>query len=408
MKIKKIFNLFLIVFCLFMLASCNDKENQNQGYDGRVFDISLSQNESVTATIHKEGTNFELVISGQGEAINYQRKELVPWNAISKKINKVTINEGINNIGNYYFYSIPLEEFYIPKSVLSIEENSFNNYARIYSYSTNEITINCSNNIYYYSEETPDVGGKYWHKIGDSAVIWDAYKIMFVGNSFTFYPNSDFSVENPGVCALTKSLADDLGLLIEVDFVVKGAHSLSKFANEKDEMGSILDSKLKASDDYDYIILQEHSTTPATNYQAFSSGVEALVSKINKTQKNCEIVLYATWGFPDAISANGTFTSVSVMEGLIREAYLNCASENGLKVNHVGKAFTYVYENYPNISLYGSDDKHQSYEGAYLSACVHLATLFNVDVREATYYGKLAKETADILQEVAFNIANDR
>ena len=54
MKIKKIFNLFLIVFCLFMLASCNDKENQNQGYDGRVFDISLSQN---LGAVLLEGTN---------------------------------------------------------------------------------------------------------------------------------------------------------------------------------------------------------------------------------------------------------------------------------------------------------------------------------------------------------------
>ena len=62
-----------------------------------------------------------------------------------------------------------------------------------------------------------------------------------------------FSVENPGVCALTKALADDLGLAVTIDFVVKGAHSLNKFANEKDEYGTQVREKVylgKSSERY--------------------------------------------------------------------------------------------------------------------------------------------------------------
>ena len=68
----------------------------------------------------------------------------------------------------------------------------------------------CANKIYYYSEEVPNVDGTYWHMVGELPVIWDSYKIMFIGNSFTYYPKDVYGVNNPGVAALTKELADAL------------------------------------------------------------------------------------------------------------------------------------------------------------------------------------------------------
>jgi hypothetical protein len=91
------------------------------------------------------------------------------------------------------------------------------------------------------------------------------------------------------------------------------------------------------------------------------------------------------------------------MEALIREGYEKCADEFKLPISYVGKAFTYVYDNHKNINLYWSDDKHQSYAGAYLSACVHISTLFGVDVRNATFNGELDQETATTLKNVAYN-----
>ena len=403
-KIKKLISMFFMVMFIFVSVGCGNETSQNNGYDGREFDISLAQDKSIIAKVNKVGTNFELTISGEGKAISYEKKELVPWNAISKKITAVTINEGIENIGDYLFYSLTLESYYIPSSVLEVEENSFNASAVIYSYSVAPITVMCANKIYYYSEEVPNVDGTYWHMVGELPVIWDSYKIMFIGNSFTYYPKDVYGVNNPGVAALTKELADDLGVAIEVDFVVKGSHTLKKFSNENDEMGAIVDEKLKSANDYDFIILQEQSTTPVDDYNSFNAGVSALVNKINATQENCEVYLYATWGFPAGVSAGSIFSSVSAMEKLIRDAYEQCASDNGLKICHVGKAFTYVYENHKNINLYWEeDDKHQSYAGAYLSACVHLSTIFNVDVRSANFKGLLDETTANTLQEVAYN-----
>ena len=204
--------------------------------------------------------------------------------------------------------------------------------------------------------------------------------------------------------ALTKEIASTVGVELEMDFVVKGAHTLKKFANEKDEMGSIVDEKLKAASDYDYIVLQEHSTNPVNDYKSFSAGAESLVNKIKSTQTNCQVYLYATWGFPSAVSETSIFSSVSKMEELIRNAYHQCGEELSVPVSDIGEAFTYVYENYPNISLYGSDDKHQSYAGAYLSSLVHVANMFNVDVREATFNGILDEATAKTLKETAYKV----
>ena len=395
---KILFIIFILLFSI-TIVSCKDKGNDNKGYDGKVFDISASGDGSLTAKITKVGINYELVISGSGAAKSFAKKELVPWNAISKNIIKVEILEGITSINEYYFYSCTLNSYFVPSSVETIAVNAFNKSATIYSYSTTPIEENCENNVYYYSETSKNGSSQYWHMVSGNPVIWKAYKILFIGNSFTFYPYKD---TNPAVPAITKALADNLGLNVSIDYVVQGSHSLKKFADATDEKGKIVDQKLKASSDYDYVILQEQSTTPMNNYNNFKTGVEGILNKVKATQKNCQVILYATWGFPTGLNTS-TMTTIAQMEALIRAGYEKCADELKLPISHVGKAFTYVYENYKNINLYYSDDKHQSYAGAYLSACVHISTLFNIDVRNATFVGELNQETATTLKNVAYN-----
>jgi hypothetical protein len=405
-KSKRIIVLPLALLLGLGVVSCQNKNNNNNtGYDGKEFDISLAQDGSVKASIKKVATNFEITIEGNGEVKSYEKKELVPWNAISKKISKVDVKEGVKNIGDYYFSSSNLDTYYLPSSITKVEKNSFNSGSKVYAYSSSVEGVNLNYSLYQYSETKPTVEDKYWREIGESSVVWKSHKLLFIGNSFTFFPSDVFSVENPGVCSLFSEIGKSLNIDLEVDFVVKGAHTLKKFASASDEMGKIVDEKLKSASDYDYVILQEHSTTPVNDYNSFNSGVSSLVSKIESTQSNCEVYLYSTWGFPSGVSEGSIFSSVSTMEKLLRDKYHACADEHGLKVSDVGESFTYVYENHTNINLYGSDDKHQAYTGAYLSACTHMATILGVDVRESKYYGNLDEATANILQDVAYDIS---
>lgn len=91
----------------------------------------------------------------------------------------------------------------------------------------------------------------------------------------------------------------------------------------------------------------------------------------------------ATWGFPK--QANGR--TIPEMESALREAYASVAKELGVKVSNVGAAFTAVYQNHPEINLYSGDQQHPSYAGAYLSACVHAATLLGIDPGESGFDG---------------------
>ena len=86
MKAKSLMTFLTSVFATFAVVGCTENGNQNQTYDGRVFDISIKQDKSLTATSKKVGTNYTLEISGEGEAIDYNKKEAVPWNPIIKKL----------------------------------------------------------------------------------------------------------------------------------------------------------------------------------------------------------------------------------------------------------------------------------------------------------------------------------
>ena len=125
-------------------------------------------------------------------------------------------------------------------------------------------------------------------------VVWqlDTVNVLFIGNSFTYFTQT---VENPAVPEFFDKIADNFDIDVNADFVVKGSHTLTKFANKDDEMGKIFEEKL-TTNQYDYIILQEQSTTPINNYTTFENAVKKIKERVSQTQTNCEVILYETWG----------------------------------------------------------------------------------------------------------------
>ena len=215
--------------------------------------------------------------------------------------------------------------------------------------------------------------------------------VLFVGNSFTFY--NDMPV-------IAQNLGNSLGMKLSIDSVTKGSQKLIDTASSTDELGAEFDEKLKTP--FDYFILQEQSTTPVNNYDTFNSGVQAMKNKILAAQPNAKIYLYATWAYTAMTNQGETIPEA---ESRIREAYHRCGQANNLPVVDVGKAFTHAYNNNKDIYLYGSDDKHPSYEGSYLSAATHVASIFNVDIREASFLGSVNAKVSSTLCDIAYNVA---
>ena len=256
------------------------------------------------------------------------------------------------------------------------------------------------------SESTGNGDGKASSVISiDPKSITDA-KVLFVGNSFTFYNAID---------DITESLGKSLGMDIECDRVAKSSQKLIDTSKSSDDLGAQFDAALEKP--YTHIVLQEHSTQPLNDYASFLAGVKALKGKIDAKLPNAKVYLYSTWGFANLASSRNC--TIPEAELSLRQAYEKCGEEAGIPVSYVGKAFSYSYVNCPDINLYFTDDKHPSYAGSYLAASTHLATLFGVDVRESTFIGDPEKSMesggvqyveeskASKLRQIAYQIANN-
>ena len=383
-------------FLVFSLCSCDNNQTQPQSYDGRTYDISLAQDKSVIATSKLENNYYSITITGTGEALSYSKKELVPWNPISKRVNKVTINNGINNIGDYYFYSINLDYIILPESVSQVEEHSFGVSTIIYTYGST-LSSTLQNKVYYYRESKPEVPGNYFYmEDGEPHIyIYNTSNVLFIGNSFTFRQGTE---QDPAVPRYFHNIASNLGIDTTVDFVVRSSYTLTKYANPSDELGAVVESKL-TSKKYDYVILQEQSTTPINNYNSFLSAVVKLKTRIDQTQTNCQTILYETWGSPAGIEGT-SYKSVGEMELALRAAYENAAKEAGCTVNYIGKAYTYAFETL-GFNIFSEDNRHQSNIGAYYSAACHVRSIFKVKVANCTNYWGLDEDGCKTLLRAA-------
>ena len=398
-KNLKIFLLILSLVLSLSFISCT-KTEVKQSYDGREYDLSINQDKSVIATTVKVGSKYTLTFKGSGEGMDFKSKNEVPWNPIVKSIDKIIIEDGVTKIGSYYFYSSNIDEFYLPSSLKTISSNAFLESAVLYSYTNEDINTTISNKIYYYSEVCPSMPNKYFHIVEGVPVIWASYKVLFIGNSFTYYTNQ---ADNPLVPYFFKEIALSLGESVEIDFVIKGSHTLTKFSNPDDEMGKIVYEKLNGANNYTHVVLQEQSTAPINSFNSFKTAVGILKDLVDKTQTDCKVVLYETWGSPTGIQST-SYKTVGEMEIALKNAYDSVAKEYGLSVDYVGKAFTYVYETL-GINVYFDDNRHQNNVGAYLSACVHVASIIKADVRTSTYYDSIDNEVCKKMQDVAYSIA---
>lgn len=377
----------ILVFSTVAISACSPTEQTS-------WDVADS-GFKITASLTDDGKyGFILKVDGNGKMRDYASKKDAPWYGKSGRIKGVELSAGITAVGSNAFTDCAVKSVTLPESVKTLGSNSFPEQTQIFAYAN--VSALDGAKVYVYSESEPQINGYFWHTVNGEKVLWPmndntVTKVLFIGNSFTFYSD---------IPALFGEIAKSAKKNVVVESVTQGSWTLAKFADDKDEYGKVVDEKLKASDDYDAVVLQEQSTKPLNDYSGFLNAAKSLQAKINSTQKSCKIYLYSTWGYKsDADARNMT---IPEMELKIREAYDNAAQAMGVKVSYVGKAFSYVFKEYTQYNLYYEDNKHPSYEGAFLSACVHAATVLGIDPRTSTYTGNLDSSVAETLKSVAY------
>ena len=387
--------LFTVALVSMLFAGCKQEEEYP----------TWKLSDTVSASFSDNGKyGYILKIEGSGAIPDYASEHDTPWDGRAGRITSIEFGEGIVSVGDNAFVGCAALDYVIlPESITEIGTNAFYSETAIYAYS--EVKSDDGAKIYVYSEKQPAQGGDFWHFRNDGTpTVWENIKVLFIGNSFTYYND---------LPTLFGQIASGAGEVVEVDWIAHGSYTLEKYADPNDVAaptedvtmqgcGKMVDETLRASDDYDVVILQEQSTRPITNYNSFLDAARTLKEKIDETQKDCEVYLYATWGFPAGLDSK--YTTIPDLEAAIRQAYKNVASEIGAKVSNVGEAFTAVYNSHSEIGLYNADGRHPSYEGSYLAACVHVATILGCDPRTTTYTGNLSDEVAQLLQGVAYDV----
>ena len=188
-------------------------------------------------------------------------------------------------------------------------------------------------------------------------------KILFVGNSYTYY--NDMPTLFSRLCGCN-------GKRAMVFSVTHGGRKLHENLDPNDPVTRQLDAVI-AQNTMDVCILQEHSILPITDFDRFSANVTGLMDKLGPAR----FVLYQTWGRKTGSSflTEHRLTTRTMTERL-RDAYAAVAHRVGADCAPVGLCFWHVWETHPEVELYDPDLTHPSYAGSCLSAMTHFRTLF--------------------------------
>jgi len=178
-------------------------------------------------------------------------------------------------------------------------------------------------------------------------------KILFIGNSFTFY-NDGVDVHLQKMA--TADVSDD-STNYDIQKIAVSSYTL------EDHYGDPLTlAKLKSAN-WNSVVLQEQSTRPVNNPALFLDYAGKLDVEIKKL--NAKTVLYMTWALKD------TPTEIDQLAA----SYLSVGQQLNAQVVPVGRVWDYFVRTYPAIEIYNADKKHPSLAGTYFIACVFYYSL---------------------------------
>ena len=221
-------------------------------------------------------------------------------------------------------------------------------------------------------------------------------KILFVGNSFSYFNNgihNHFSnlVRANGQWQARKNRFRLLTL------------SGGKFAEQTSILPGFLDS---STDDWDIVVLQAHSTGPIgeNSRKDFSRSAKQLVDISRR--HGAKPALFMTWAYKDR----------SDMAASLAKAYIDIANQENILVVPVGLAFADFERQHPDITLHSPDFrkiedgqavhkrdiKHPSVAGTYLTACVFYAALYDQSPQGNLYTAGLNPDIAKKIQDTAW------
>lgn len=227
----------------------------------------------------------------------------------------------------------------------------------------------------------------------------DSIRVLFIGNSYTYYND---------LPEMLRELGKTQNMNFAIGRVLKGGERFSGHLKNP-KLRSVLQRK------WDYIILQEQSTLPASPTAQVLRDcypyAHALDSLIHVDSPQAKVIFYMTWGhkYGTVHDKKGTYPlrdSYDGMQERLKTSYLEMTYDNNAWCAPVGMAWKKVRELHPEYSLYVQDTYHPSPVGSYLAANVIFTTICQKHY-QSDYAANLDVNMVEILQQIAQNTVLD-
>lgn len=222
-------------------------------------------------------------------------------------------------------------------------------------------------------------------------------RVLFVGNSYTYYNDSLHNHVKRIIAELHPDLAENLDLK---SATIGGArlkhHNIAWLLNH-DAIG--------VDQPFEVVILQGGSSEvlQPDDQAIYQQTVKAYSELVR--QAGAKPFLYMTPAYvpPHALAKPGLIDVIS-------DSTITAASNADIPVIPVGIAFEEAYKRKPEMALHKDfDGTHPSLYGTYLAACVVYLNVYGSSLESLTYdyYGTIEPEVAGFLRDVATDVVGD-
>lgn len=209
------------------------------------------------------------------------------------------------------------------------------------------------------------------------------HKVLFIGNSFTYYNNSlHYHVEQLRRNTMSTQAFSPYNFR---SATIAGGYWYEQMANT---------DYLTEGKGWDAVVLQGHSTEAVDEDKLgiFRDSLEE--SRNLLLQRGIKPFLFMTWAYkhkPEMIEQ-------------LEPSYKKLAEDLDVDLVPVGSAFHRSLSLRPDLKLHANDGIHPSRAGTYLAACVFYASLYNETPVGLSYTMGLPKETVSFLQNIAADL----
>ncbi len=230
--------------------------------------------------------------------------------------------------------------------------------------------------------------------------IGQTKRVLFIGNSYTYYNNLPM---------LVSQVASSAGDSIEFKSNTPGGYTYNNHTQDATTLSLISEGN------WDFVVLQEQSQLPSFPIQQVETEcfpyAHILDSLIIHHNPCAETVFYMTWGRKNGDASNcASWPPVCTyvgMDSLLKARYTQMANENQGIISPVSTVWRYLRNNAPSIELYAGDESHPSLAGSYAAACSFYAVIFRKDPTSITFNSSLTSEQAQTIKNATKLIVYD-